>query len=166
MTHSPNNIDAIRRALLEAGVRTVGFTFDGYGDEGSVLGTLVPETLDRPLAEYGDDLTEFQYSSQYNVITKGFEHRPSYTTMMSILSDVGVSETVLNDLAYEALEHFHIDWMNDQGAYGTVAIDLLTGDFVIDAEERVQTTTPARQKGQALEPVVMDFMSHITHTLR
>lgn len=127
--------EELRRKLINAGFRTLGFEFDGSGDSGCVHDILVPTAYMKPL----NDMEEIERLESYSDTTQ-----PVLDKLDAL---VGTDGGLLDNLAYAALEHFPGDWVNNEGGYGTVWIDLLTADFQIDGWQRVVEEQSADSSG-------------------
>jgi hypothetical protein len=109
---------AVISPLREAGIVTVEVRFDGYGDSGAVeectcrdaAGHPVPcpEVTIEDLPDAGDAAPVRQVSLQSS----------------------------LEDLTYLALERHHPGWENNEGAGGTLEIDVTAESFMLDCKLR------------------------------
>lgn len=160
---------AIRKALVTAGLRTFAYSFDGCGDSGSLNDLLLPSNLTIPLADIEDTLDESFYSA---TITEWIDNKyvtmpnPGFVAANTILDSVFGSSLVLEDMAYAALEHFDGDWVNNDGGYGVVGIDLLTGDFKIEGFQRYSDASPADSDGTCFDALDIDQPLDLTQHLK
>lgn len=168
-----DNVTSTRYALVSQGVRVVSFEFDGSGDDGSVHALWLP--LDFPhlsLEEYRSRMLEGGMP--------GFGYEKSYTTSsavtqaQTIIDDDPKTRKVLQDMAYYALEHFDGDWVNNEGGYGVVYIDLLTGAFHIEGYTRYTESVYVPSSGTTWDPIdpvtpwkapELDLVKHIAAQL-
>lgn len=171
----------IRKALVAGGLRSVAYAFDGAGDSGSLEGMLVPTVFPTPaLADFAGDPLEDCYlpSKSYGKLPNGeygYAENPSAKPVLALIKSVNTTpgaENALEDMAYAALEHFDGDWCNNDGGYGIVAIDLLTGEFRIDGFQRYTDTTDADSAGTIVsaldddvEPKPLDLAALLKSTL-
>lgn len=157
---SPEQELSIRQELVAGGLRTVGFAFDGCGDSGSLEGMRLPTDPALPLNHYLEEYSDLQsfegpttYECNENGIWSVVNH-PAWENIQSLVNSISGAEDALDTWAYAALEHFDGDWINNGGGYGKVALDLVTGEFYIDGEQRVQSTESAISQGSlsTMEP--------------
>lgn len=112
-------IDALKQAVIQPlrqlGIASIEVMFDGYGDSGAVEDIACRTSDDQPI-----DLPE--------IAIAGIEHdgEPSETTLRQ----------ALEDLAYAALELHHPGWENNDGAGGTLEIDVVNASFALDCKLR------------------------------
>jgi hypothetical protein len=139
-----------RRRLVAAGIRTIGFGFDGSGDSGSVQEICFPDDAALPLEECG---SPSDFTPAYTFSGLGVPPYAAKAEEYKKKVDSLVQMSVLEDIAYAALEFFPGDWVNNDGGYGTVAIDLLTGEFNIDGYQRYMEVSAADQSGSVGEPL-------------
>lgn len=133
----------MRRQLLDAGVRTVGFSFDGGGDSGSLEYLCVPDELPSLGLDAYDDLDVFLFCG-------GHSPEPVPKQVYDLVAQYN-ARNWLEDVAYAALEYFDGDWVNNDGGFGIVAIDLQTGAFRIEGHQRFSDTSPACSNGSLFE---------------
>lgn len=175
---------AIRKALVAKGLRTFAYSFDGSGDSGSLESLLISDDLTRPLESYEDRLEEcfnektigtwvnphIDETTGKHVPGKyNYTMSPVYAAADAIIEGVDGAREALQDLAYSALEHFDGDWCNNDGGYGIVAVDLLTGEFKIDGWQRYSDTNAADSEGTCCEAIdddqPLDLAKHLKSTL-
>lgn len=157
-----NNAKAAKKknvvqTLLDAGIRTVGFAFDGAGDSGSVDGLMLWPDPGASLETIRDckDPDRFMGTGAikwYTSSTPSFVSDSTVALAQTLHSKAELLteshiDAELIDLAYAALEYFGGDWVNNDGGFGTVAIDLVTGDFEIWGHQRYTETTPVNSHG-------------------
>lgn len=156
-----------RRTLIAAGIRTLGFGFDGSGDDGSLQDMCFPENPSMALDDCG---SPGEFTPAYSYVGGS----PAGDKALQLKKQVEslVDEGVLRDMAYSALEFFPGDWVNNDGGYGVVALDLLTGEFNIDGYERYMEVHSVDQTGTvgvALDasdvPTSLDVTSVLRSTL-
>lgn len=146
-----DQLNDMRRRLVAAGIQTVAFTFDGMGDSGSVEEFLLPPGQPTgPLDEY-EDLECFDPRKTYSFATKSVETSAGFAWAEPHLGPN--DEDMLKDLAYAALENFDGDWVNNDGGYGRVAIDLLTGQYRIDGYQRYMSEDAVGSSGTQFTPL-------------
>lgn len=141
---------AVRATLLAHGIRTVAFRFDGAGDSGSLDALALALDPSLPIdsdADF-DDYFYTKYELQNNFPWKKV---PPSTVAAHGAFEVIESESsfinTLERLGYDALEYFDGDWVNNDGGFGVVAIDLATGAFEIQGQQRYTETTEANSEG-------------------
>jgi hypothetical protein len=161
---------SIRQQLIAAGLRCVAYEFDGCGDSGSVNELLLPtRSPEQALEEYTADSLEdtFDKASQYSYINDKYTHidNNQYAALMRQIDAIPSATSTLEDMAYSALENFPGDWVNNDGGYGIVAIDLVTGDYRIDGYQRVSDVESAYSSGAFLEPLATDTLSLVKQHL-
>ena len=170
---SDDYVTPTRYALVNQGVRVVSFEFDGSGDEGSINALWLP--LDFP------HLSLEEYRQRIDVgYSPGFDYEKSYTASsavtqaQTIIDDDPKTREVLEHMAYEALEHFDGDWVNNGGGYGSVYIDLLTGAFHIEGYTRHTYSEHVPSSGTTWDPIdpvtpgkapELDLVKHIAAQL-
>lgn len=159
------DITEARRRLIAAGIRTLGFNFDGCGDDGSLQEICFPDNPALALAKC-EEPNEFTpaYSFSFNDSEQTTKVK-AFKTKLELLVDV----SVLQDLAYAALVYFPGDWVNNDGGYGVVALDLLSGEFKIDGYERYTEVNAVDAGGTVTLPLdVLDttFPLDVTTVLR
>jgi hypothetical protein len=148
---STDKLNDMRRRLVAAGIQTVAFTFDGMGDSGSVEEFLLPPGQPTgPLDEY-EDLDVFDPPKIYNYQEQAAVKSPGFAWVEPHLGPNDVD--MLKDLAYAALENFDGDWVNNDGGYGRVAIDLLTGQYRIDGYQRYMSEEAVCSSGEQFAPL-------------
>lgn len=166
----------IRQQLVAGGLRTVGYSFDGSGDSGSVDHMKLHADPTTPLQEILDAngcLETFNSATIYGYSNGKYQSKtnPAFEKIDPLLDQVTGAENYLEEMAYAALEHFDGDWVNNEGGYGTVAIDLVTGAFYIDGSQRVSSEESACSDGtlKQCEPIdpagTFDMTSLIKATL-
>jgi hypothetical protein len=161
--------DALRRTLVQQGYRLVSFSFDGCGDEGNVEKVCVApaEYANTALHDCTLDISEFECKvGVYNNELGKYEYKasPYYTQFKTLLKTFTFQNekmdggSLLYDIAHHVLEeHFPGDWVNNDGGYGWVGIDLLTGDFRIDGWARYTDSEEADAMGTALTALSGDI---------
>lgn len=175
---------AVRKALVAKGLRTYAYSFDGSGDSGSLEEMLVADDLTRSLESYDDRLEECFSSKTVGTWVNAhidettgthvpgkyhYTMSPAFAAADAIIECVDGARDVLQDLAYSALEHFDGDWCNNDGGYGIVAVDLLTGEFKIDGWQRYSDTNAADSYGTCVDAIdddsPLDLTKHLKSTL-
>ena len=143
-----DDLETMRTALLTAGFRTIGCAFDGSGDEGRINDMVLPERYADALADILDDHEAEipRLSTYYDVATKQFvvpELLLQSTELMTRYLET------YQEFVYNLLEAFPGDWVNNEGGFGVVYVDLATGTFFIDGEQRYSSTETATAEGLA-----------------
>jgi hypothetical protein len=164
---------SIRKALVAAGLRTFAYSFDGAGDSGSLEQLLLPSQPNAPLAEHVDVRLDdaFNSSATYGNIDGEWQASPTpgYKEAYAIIESVTNAEDALHDMAYAALERFDGDWVNNDGGYGIVAVDLMTGQYRIDGYQRYMSTSSANSDGICFDDIgtdqPLDLAKHLKSTL-
>lgn len=157
MTDQDKQHTTIRQKLLALGVRVVAFSFDGSGDEGSVEDYIVPPSFPhKSLNEYVEQdpvFGTFVGKGFYSYEKKAYTPCEQFVATDLLIKSVEGAEVALDEMAYAALEHFPGDWVNNDGGYGTVGLDLLTGEYYIDGNQRYTDSDDASKGGQQWDPV-------------
>jgi len=111
--------------------------FDGGGDSGQVTGAYGGEAVDTLLGIKASDV----------VLTVMADFTdPAYgSELMSIFKEkqIGRAQTmgdILDDWAYDLLEETNYDWVNNEGGYGTLHIDVDGETVRCDMSIRVTNT--------------------------
>lgn len=141
---------AFRHACVTAGIRTIGADFNGSGDEGNIDSLCLPAENEhhRGLQELLDEhgVIDMVYPKSYNYDTKTWTVHAPFTTLHDI--QAAHVECNLEDVFYKIIDqYFPGDWVNNEGGYGTVWLDLVTGQFELAGYQRIQTTEPADAAG-------------------
>lgn len=178
ISHPDNQetIATVRRTLVQQGYRLFAYDFDGSGDEGGLNDVRVagPEYCNTALDEYPHSLDEFEdHGKKYDYVTQSYVDHSSahYKAALEAIKSCAHGEEVIEHMFYKALENFPGDWVNNEGGYGIVAIDLLTGDYRIDGFQRISDTEDADASGTAfaaLDDITLsplDLSSVIKNTL-
>lgn len=111
---------AIITPLRDAEIARVEIRFEGYGDSGAV-----------------EECAFFDAA--------GSEASCPHATINPIIGNGAVPDgqsldAALEQLAYLALERHHPGWENNEGAYGTLIIDVAALSFVLDCQLRYTAT--------------------------
>jgi hypothetical protein len=115
--------------LLDAGVKAIQIEFDGSGDSGSVYAV---EFLDRVPDKGGQATAPVVIGS-------------SILTAMVPGEQGGSAEAIdpsefFETWAYDILGGCGIDWVNNDGGYGTVTVDLSTRAVHVEMNERITSS--------------------------
>lgn len=133
----PEDIDIVKAGkyltwsmiLLDSGIVNIEAHYSGSGDDGQI-----------------DDfyfLKRGQESSDDSVI-RDEELLKQIPTLTQVLY------TEISDLAYQILENIE-DWVNNDGGYGIVKIDLLTGKYKIDNNIYITETETYKHYGRFID---------------
>lgn len=147
---------AFRQAATAAGFRTIGAEFDGSDDEGSVGYVGIPAGLDDEMldAKALVDLKESTFGLlSLNKWVSGQGWVPN-ARVQQLLDLAKEHDLDLSTLFYEILEEFPGDWVNNEGGYGTVWLDLVSGEYWINGNQRVTTSEDAHAEGAYYEALV------------
>jgi hypothetical protein len=143
-----------RKACLARGIRTIGWTFWGGGDDGSLQEMCIPEHAALSLADcIEQDGNARQWDAQYPHQLKGIVLPPigqlvgSQEKAAFILNLPSAQYQALEALIYKILDHFPGDWVNNEGGGGAVGVDLLTLAWNIDGYQNVQSTEDVATSG-------------------
>lgn len=153
-----NQYTEIRQALVAGGLRTIAYDFDGAGDSGSLGSMLLPQEFPTPAMKdlIGMNTVEdvFESAQKWGELADGkygYQTKPSAEPALALIASIPGADDAIRDMMYSALEHFDGDWVNNDGGYGAVAIDLLTGEFQIDGFQRYTDSTDADSSGSFIE---------------
>jgi len=139
--------DELRMALVAEGLRTVGVEFDGSGDSGQINDIVFPceETHTLPLKTV--QASERLVGASWN---QNSELKKRYG-----LATTGPRWDRFTELMYDVLGScFPGDWINNDGGYGIVWIDLVTGEYVLEGWQRISMSENASAEGSVLNPLV------------
>lgn len=164
---NPDKILDVRTALVAAGIRTIAYSFDGSGDSGSLEGLQLPADPSRALETFRESGLEGSFSTghAWDNTTHSYQPLPGLAATYTTIDEIDPGQYVLEHLAYAALEHFDGDWVNNDGGWGLVAIDLLSGEFIIEGNQRYSDSSPANSDGALLEPITVAALD-VTTILR
>ena len=116
---------AVLRAYL---VEEVEITFDGSGDSGCIDQIVFnPEPA---MAERRTDWTAFNSRTTRVVIT---DEGPLFQDTVCTDS----LETALQEIAMEYIDETNVDWVNNEGGYGTLRIDVVAGTIDLEIMTRI-----------------------------
>jgi hypothetical protein len=125
------------RLFRERGLTRVEVDYDGSGDEGYIVDwrgwkgeTEASEA--RTFSSWGN-------RSPWTKAPEGQEEVPE--------SHVDLHETI-NNRVYEILEGFPFDWENNEGGFGTIRIDVVTGKVEVDHSQRYMDVYASSHEGQ------------------
>lgn len=152
---------AFRQACLIAGIRTLGADFNGSSDEGSVDSLVMPNVgeehrgLQELLDEHG--VLDIVYATTYDYVAKKHIKRAIFETLDRLCFEhfPGQGTGPIESLFYDILEYFPGDWVNNEGGYGTVWLDLQNGQWTIDGQQRISSTEPASADGHCFQDTVL-----------
>lgn len=123
--------DAERASLVSAGHRTIGFEFDGSGDQGDI--SMIVWDKNNP------------HKALFDYPTGSLSSHFMYPLQL----DAGVRDK-LNRLAWDILDNFPGDWYNNDGGYGIAVVDLVTGTYRIEGYERYMEVHYVTAEGSQL----------------
>jgi hypothetical protein len=115
---------AMLKALRSYGIASVTIVYDGQGDSGQIEAIFAydakeqPVVLDRP------------------VHLALYRRKPA--------SNYGSLLEALDDFAWLLLGHFHDGFVNNEGGFGTIRIDVAKRSVVLDHDDRVVETVNTR----------------------
>ena len=115
---------AILRALAARGIASVTIEYDGEGDSGQIDGILAYDSKEQPVA-IDRPVRLALYRS------KG-------------TSDYASLREALDDFAWLLLGHFHDGFVNNEGGFGTIRIDVAKRSVFLDHDDRVIETVNTR----------------------
>jgi hypothetical protein len=146
-------LTAFRTRLADNGVRVVGMTFDGCGDEGHI-GDFVfprPEHRNKPL-----DMLDMPI-----LVTHPWEEEQLRAALALSESYPMFSDWTLNMLD----THFDGDWVNNDGGGGTLWLDVISGAFYLDGYQHYTSSTAVTAQGCALPPIASSHTAQVTALL-
>ena len=133
-----------RLMCLKRGIRTIGYDFQGQGDDGAINCICLPTEAHLSLYDVCKDENPRSWDVYYPHMYKDEPPLPDEGLLQGkeiarfVASVSGLSE-ILEQAAYDALEQFNGDWVNEDGGGGAVGIDLQTLDFYIDGYQNIVT---------------------------
>lgn len=160
----------LRRYLVDAGVRCLGYYFDGSGDSGGLQDFMVPDNPALPLSHHAEEALDdvLNDRTMWKVapdLTSTIVTNDAWVRAYKLVCQYPEGEDTLQAMFYDALEEFPGDWINNAGGYGHVAIDLLTGESRIDGWQRVEDTESANCLSHPFASLEHDLTSQITQLL-
>lgn len=120
-------MDTLRRllpVLEQNGVNRVTVSFDGYGDDGSIDGI------------WYDSAEEFDgraVNVEHEEVTRHFNDGQWITEREHVNASV---TKAIDELTYDYLEETGVDWVNDEGGFGELVIDVVRGTVALDVNVR------------------------------
>lgn len=163
MPQATEKVLAFRKAAVAAGFRTIGAEFCGSGDEGSIdyCGLPSGDGIDHttPVAKIEEECgAHLHTGDKWDQNQQKWVNDGSFDLVGSLAKEHGVN---LNDLFYSVLVNFPGDWVNNEGGYGKVFLDLVNGEYYIDGYQRIEHVESADASGvyfnevvQLVDPVV------------
>jgi hypothetical protein len=116
----------IMKMLVEKGIVELVITFDGSGDSGQIEQIEAESSL-HPEVKLEDMLVGNEAAAYYDVTTGKLMSRPKNV------------RDELEEWAYGVLEMTGVDWVNNDGGYGTIRIH--TGDNTITVDMNARYTS-------------------------
>jgi len=115
---------ALLKALRTRGITSVSIEYDGEGDSGQIDGILAWDAKDKPV-----DINQPVRLALY-------PGKPA--------SDYGSLREALDDFAWLLLGHFHDGFVDNEGGFGTIRIDVAERSVILDHDARVIETVNTR----------------------
>jgi hypothetical protein len=115
---------AIVKALRTTGIATVTIEYDGEGDSGQIDGIAAWDAKEQPVAI----------------------DRPARVALYrgKPASDYTSLREALDDFAWLLLGHFHDGFVNNDGGFGTIRIEVAKRSVILDHDDRLMETINTR----------------------
>ncbi len=101
--------------LATLGATRIEVTFSGGGDSGEVQGATLLDAVGNVVGIPNQEILG------WGIKKSGYGVSPRTQTV--IYKKMSIEELLIQ-MTYDALEHTHLDWYNNDGGYGTLIIDL------------------------------------------